>query len=231
MADDTTPSAQDALDSNAIAYRITDPELHALELAAASELPPMDSFVRTDKANEVLLSVSEVSVQTHGLLGRQHTHVPVVDRPDGRPGYAERMAGGQLLPDGATAPAPRPADPNLDVRELVAADVLNLAGRFRPEEASARVLAGLYSQALTLAVRIRAALEVAQLADDGVPEPPVTGRVRIATVDGVTWLWNGDLREWVPLTPGTTLTDEQRAAVEEHIGPFGPGQEGARAHG
>lgn len=173
---------------------------------------------------QVVLSASEVAVQTHGLLDRHTTHVPVVDRPDGRPGYAERMAGAFLLPAGADAPPARTIDPDLDVRELVATDVLNLASRFRPEEASARVLSGLYSQALTLAVRIRAALEVAQLADDGVPQPPATGRVRVATVDGVSWLWNGDIGEWVPLTPSTTLTDEQRAAVEEHIGPFGPGQ-------
>lgn len=63
--------------------------------------------------------------------------------------------------------------------------------------------------------------------EDEIPAPPRTGRSRVAVVDGVGWLWNGEERQWMPLTPGTALTEEQRAAVAEHAGDLFPAETGA----
>lgn len=130
-------------------------------------------------------------------------------------------------------PLPTPSEGPV-IHELVVADVMNrLAVGIKRYGQPLRAhngrsfLRDAYEGVLDLAAYLRGAIEEEEAraraaGDDEIPAPPRTGRVRVAAVDGIAWLWNGDLREWIPLTPGTELTDEQRAAVEEHTGPPGP---------
>lgn len=218
----------------------------------------------------VTLSALDVAEATDGIIPPTPAPLDVVERPDGAPGYAERLAHAELLPPAAAAARKRldearaegapaevldglqreladaagyrlrehdqqlPTDGDGPViHELVVADVMNrLAVGIKRYGQPLRAhngrsfLRDAYEEVLDLAAYLRGAIEEEEArlraAGDDVPPPPRTGRSRVAVVDGVAWLWNGDLREWVALTPGTALTPEQRAAVEEHTGPLAP---------
>jgi len=222
--------------------------------------------------DRVVLTAAQVAADTDGIMPHEPAPLDVVDRPDGRAGYAEQLAGAELLPGGPAVAGARHrlakareqgAHPDEVVRlqreladvagyklrehdqplptdgegpvihELVVTDVMNrLAVGIKRYGQPLRAgngrsfLQDAYEEVLDLAAYLRGAIEeerirAAAAGEDEVPAPPRTGRVRVAVVDGVSWLWNGDEQQWVVLTPGTVLSDEQRAAVEEHTGPLG----------
>jgi hypothetical protein len=91
---------------NPVAYRVTDPELHALEQAATAEVGPLTSFIGGGPVDAELAPVesppSYVLTADQVRAAALELDVPAeptrVARPDGRPGVTEQIENGTWLP-------------------------------------------------------------------------------------------------------------------------------------
>lgn len=110
---------------------------------------------------------------------------------------------------------------NVDVRELVIADVMNFPTYgYGPRPLADRRLADAYESAVALAVALRSAIEAERASGaDDVPEVPRVRNASVVVQDGIAW----QLRDgaWHSLGIAEQLSEETRKAIEEHTGPLG----------